>query len=47
MMADRFGAASRKRLAKPLSKSRAIEKPLKTPENAADCRNTNTYWKAV
>src|SRR6266516_3426514 len=43
----RFGAASISRRMKPLSKSRAMPKPVKTPENAADCSRTNTNWKAV
>ena len=43
----RFGAASSSRRAKPLSKSRAIPNPVKTPPNAADCSNTKTNWKAV
>ena len=47
MMPVRRGAASRRRRAKPLSKSRAIAKPLKIPPNAADWRKTNTNWKAV
>jgi hypothetical protein len=31
----------------PLSKSRAIPKPVKTPANAAYCNSTKTNWKAV
>ena len=43
----RFGDASSSRLPKPLSKSRAIPKPVKTPPNAADWRSTNTNWNEV
>ena len=32
---------------KPLSKSRATPKPVKTPPNAADWSSTKTNWKAV
>src|SRR5436189_3197336 len=32
---------------KPVSKSRAMPKPVNTPENAADCSTTKTNWKAV
>ena len=32
---------------KPFSKSAAIPKPVNTPPNAADCRNTKTNWNAV
>ncbi len=31
----------------PVSKSRAIPKPVKTPPKAADCSSTKTNWKAV
>src|SRR2546423_296092 len=40
-------AASSSRRAKPLSKSRAIPNPVKTPPKAADCSSTKTNWKAV
>ena len=43
----RFGAASISRRMNPLSKSRAIPKPVNTPANAADCKRTNTNWNAV
>src|SRR5205814_2904376 len=46
-MPTRFGAASIKRRMKPDSQSRAMPKPVKTPENAADCSTTNTNWNAV
>src|SRR4029450_12336505 len=46
-MPVRFGAASRSRLAKPLSKSRAIPNPVKTPPKTADCNSTKANWKAV
>ena len=45
--ADRCGAARKRRRVKPLSKSRAIEKPVNTPPNAADWRKTKTNWNAV
>ena len=32
---------------KPLSKSRAIPNPVKTPANAADCSRMKTNWNAV
>jgi hypothetical protein len=41
------GAASRRRFAKPPSKSRATPNPVNTPLNAADCSSTNTNWNAV
>ncbi len=44
---DRRGAARRRRLEKPLSKSRATPNPVNTPPNAADCSNTNTNWNDV
>jgi hypothetical protein len=39
-MPPRFGAASSRRRAKPNSKSAAIEKPVKTPPNAAAWMHT-------
>jgi hypothetical protein len=47
MIALRLVAASMKRLPKPVSKSRAIPKPVNTPPNAADCSSTKTNWNAV
>src|SRR5215212_494196 len=46
-MPVRFGAASSSRRAKPLSKSRAIPNPVKTPPKTADCNSTKANWKAV
>ncbi len=46
-MPPRLGADSMKRRAKPLSKSRAIAKPVNTPPKAADWSTTNTNWNAV
>ena len=43
----RCGAARSRRRAKPVSKSRAIPNPVKTPPNAADCSSTKTNWNAV
>src|SRR3954468_25113695 len=43
----RLAAGSRERRAKPVSKSRAIPKPVKPPPKAADCSSTKTNWKAV
>jgi hypothetical protein len=42
-----LGAASSRRRAKPLSKSRAMPKPVKTPPKTADWSRTNANWKAV
>ena len=47
MMPVRWEAESSSRRAKPLSKSRAMLKPVNTPANAADCSMTNANWKAV
>jgi hypothetical protein len=47
MIPVRCGAASRSRRANPVSKSRAIPKPVNTPPKAADWSSTNTNWKAV
>ena len=47
MIPLRRGAPSISLRAKPDSKSRATAKPVKTPPNAADCRNTNANWNEV
>jgi hypothetical protein len=34
-------------LAKPFSKSPAMENPVKAPPIATACRRAQTYWKAM
>src|SRR5215210_9592383 len=46
-MPRRFEAASRSLLAKPFSKSPAIENPVNAPPRATACKSDHTNWKAA